>query len=244
MQSESASNAVEPFKGSAKLDKRRPYLYALLLIFQVLSLISNIVLIPASKDSTTILSFPNAMLIDFVIVILLASVNMVFLYNFIRIKWVFWLMLVLLAISILLNFVNVIFKLQELHFPTFLVLFGITTFISITVIFFSFLVAIRDIFGNITVKESLLGATNLFLLIGSGFAFVYAFMNILMPGSMVPNAEISSLYNTCVIYSSHVLAGVDLPSNNFQPAIRNAMVFESVFGHLYAVFIVGRLLSK
>ena len=110
---------------------------------------------------------------------------------------------------------------------------------------FTFYIAIRDIFGEkLRIGSALLGAANVYLLIASGFAFTYAFLGILMPGSMIPLAEYEELFNHCVISSTYVLAGMDLPVETQVPAVHNVMMFESIFTHLYSVFIVGRLLAK
>lgn len=246
MKNNSLTNLVYKDSKLIKLEKRRPILYSILLLFQLLSLVSNIVIIPASKDPQNYISFEGAMLIDLIVVLLLTVANMFFLYHFIKRKWPFWMMIFLLATSISLNFVNVLLRLQELHFQTFLIIFGITTTISLFVLCFSMYIAVRDIFGEkLKIQESLLGATNIYLLIGSVFAFLYALLNIIMPGSIIPNADISHLYNTCIIESTYILASIDLPSNvELPPAIRNCMLFESIFAHLFAVFIVGRLLAK
>ncbi len=234
-----------PAEETSVLDKRRPLIYTFLLIFQILSLVSNIVIIPASKDSNTAISFDTANLINLIFALLLTAANLVFLWYFIKKRIIFWITAVLFFISIALSFISAVFDLHATNFPAFRLLFGITTFVSIAVICFTFFIAVRDIFGEkLKIGSALLGAANIYLLIGSGFAFVYGFINIMMPGCMVPIAEMNNLFNTCVINSTYILGGMDLPDNNYAGAVKNLMMFESIFAHLFAVFIVGRLLAK
>lgn len=245
MQVELQANITEPIKPLSTLDRRRPTLYIMLLLFQALNLISNTIIIPASRDSNTLLSLTGAMYIDLVIVLSLTAANIIFLYYFIRNRWMFYTLVSFLALSIVLNIINVSFELSVNNRNAFMIIFGITTLINLGIICYSFFLAVRDIFGeSLKMTTSLLGAANIYLLIGSGFAFIYALLNMMMPGTMVADAEIGNLYNTCAINSAYVLGGMDLPDNNHSQFIKNFMMFESIFAHLYAVFIVGRLLSK
>jgi hypothetical protein len=215
------------------------------LLFQVLSLISNIIIIPASKDSNTMLSFHVANIINLIFALLLTGATLHFLFYFVKKKLFFWLAAILFFISIGLSFISAALKLNETDFGMYQLLYGTASFISIVMLCFTFYVAIRDIFGEkLKIGSALLGAANIYLLIGSGFAFLYAFLNILMPGAMVPISEMGELFNHCVVNSTYVLAGMDLPGEVREPAFKNAMMFESIFAHLFAVFIVGRLLAK
>lgn len=170
---------------------------------------------------------------------------MVFLYHFMRKKWLFYTMVCLLFTSIGINFLTISLGLEQRHFSLFMALNGVVILISLVVLMFSFYVVVRDIFETkLKITAKLLGAANLYLLIGSIFAFLYALMNIIIPGSIVPNSEISSLFHECVIKSSYILSFRDLPDLNIPGYVHNAMVFESLFAHLFAVFIVGRLLAR
>jgi hypothetical protein len=227
------------------LDKKRHTLYTTLLLFQVLSLLSNVLILPASKDPHTLLSFNAANLLNLVFALLLTGATLNFLFYFVKNKFFFWLAAILFLISIGLSFLCVAFKLNETDFEMYRWVFGTSSFISLFMLCFTFYIAIRDIFGeNLTIGSALLGAANIYLLIGSGFAFIYAFLSILMPGAMIPVAEMEELFNYSVINSTYILAGMDLPSTVNEPAFKNVMMFESIFAHLFAVFIVGRLLIK
>jgi hypothetical protein len=229
----------------SSLDKKRPALYMILLFFQVLSLLSNVMILPASKEANTLLSFEAANLLNLVFALLLTGATLNFLFYFVKHKFFFWLAALLFLISIGLSFLCVAFQLNETDFAMYRWVFGTSAFISLVMLCFTFYVAIRDIFGeNLTIGSALLGAANIYLLIGSGFAFIYAFLSILMPGAMIPISEMEELFNYSVINSTYILAGMDLPGTVNEPAFKNVMMFESIFAHLFAVFIVGRLLIK
>lgn len=235
----------EPIPELSRLDKRRPRIYMTLLFFQVMGLIANVIIVPASRDANTLLHFHAANLINVVFALLLTGATLNFLRYFIRKKIFFWLAASLFLISIGLSVVSAALKLNEHDFELYRLVYGTATFISVVMLCFTFYIAIRDIFGEkLTIGSALLGAANVYLLIGSGFAFLYAFMSILMPGAMIPIAEMEELYNHSVINSTYVLAGMDLPGVVNEPAFKNAMMFESIFAHLFAVFIVGRLLAR
>lgn len=216
-----------------------------LLLFQVLSLLVNMIIVPASRDANTHISHHIANLINVVFALLLTGATINFLYYFVKKKIFFWIGASLFFVSIGLNAVSSALKLNDHDFELYRILFGSACFISVIMLCFTFFIAIRDIFGKtLTIGSALLGAANVYLLIGSGFAFLYAFMSILMPGAMIPISEMEELFNHCVINSTYVLSGMDLPGAVQEPAFKNAMMFESIFAHLFAVFIVGRLLAK
>jgi len=229
-----------------KLDARRKRLYGILLLFQVLNLFSSIVLIPASKQDNTALSHANAVIIDLVVVVILAFANIYFLHHFIRRRIFFFIVIILLGISMILSILIPVMDLQATQFGMYRLFMFFTTSISLFICGISFYMAVKDIFNEkLALIESLLGATNIYLLIGGAFTFIYALFNILMPGSVLANEHISEMYNVCSIYAAYTLGGVDPPlMDSIKPSVHNAMVFESLFAHLFAVFIVGRLLSK
>ena len=201
--------------------------------------------VPASKQPNVIISFEAANMLNAVLAIILTAATLNFLFYFIRRKIYFIVSAILFITSIGLSFVNGILKLHEQDYQLFSILFGTASFISFIMLCFTFFIAIRDIFGkNLQIGSSLLGAANIYLLIASGFAFLYAFLSILMPGAMVPISESGELLNHCIINSTYTLAGMDLPMEVNEKALHNLMMFESIFAHLFAVFIVGRLLAK
>jgi hypothetical protein len=112
--------------------------------------------------------------------------------------------------------------------------------IEMTVIGF----AIRDMFsaGFIT-SDKLWGAACVFLMVGISFGSLYDLICIARPGSLgievglgLPN------YSECVTYSFSILGGID---SDLTPTklIKNISIIESVWGTLYAMLIIGKLLG-
>jgi asparagine N-glycosylation enzyme membrane subunit Stt3 len=121
-----------------------------------------------------------------------------------------------------------------------LFLHGLLFPIEMTVIGF----AIRDMFsaGFIT-SDKLWGAACVFLMVGISFGSLYDLICIARPGSLGINIELGlPNYSECVTYSFSVLGGID---SDLKPTklIRNISIIESVWGVLYAMLIIGKLLG-
>lgn len=112
----------------------------------------------------------------------------------------------------------------------------------IEVIIISF--AIRDIFmSQYFTTDKLWGSACIFLLIGISFGSLYDIICILVPGSLgadialgIPN------YAECVAYSFHVLGGIDSDYPEANKLIKNLSVMEAVWGNLFTVLIIGKLM--
>lgn len=117
---------------------------------------------------------------------------------------------------------------------------GILFPIEVTVIAF----AIRDIFsaGNLT-PDKLWGAACVYLMVGISFGSLYDLISIAMPGSLGIEIELGlPNYAECVTLSLGVLGGVDA---GLEPVrlIRNLCIIEAVWGGIYGMLIIGRLLG-
>lgn len=112
--------------------------------------------------------------------------------------------------------------------------------IEVTVIAF----AIRDIFsGGFMTPDKLWGAACIFLMIGISFGSLYDLITIAKPGSLGANIELGlPNYSECVTYSFCVLGGVD-PGLEPTRLIRNISTLEAVWGNLYGMLIIGKLLG-
>jgi hypothetical protein len=112
--------------------------------------------------------------------------------------------------------------------------------IEITVISF----ALRDIFsGGFMTSDKLWGAACIFLMFGISFGSLYDLITIARPGSLGQNFELGlPNYSECVTYSFCILGGID---PGFEPVrlIRNISVLEAVWGGLYGMLIIGKLLG-
>ncbi len=121
-----------------------------------------------------------------------------------------------------------------------LIIHGILFPIEVTVIGF----AIRDMFsaGFIT-SDKLWGAACVFLMVGISFGSLYDLISIARPGSLGVEVELGlPNYSECVTYSFSVLGGIDSDLNPSK-LIKNVSVIESVWGTLYAMLIIGKLLG-
>lgn len=121
-----------------------------------------------------------------------------------------------------------------------LILHGVLFPIEVTVIGF----AIRDMFsaGFIT-SDKLWGAACVFLMVGISFGSLYDLISIARPGSLGVEIELGfPNYSECVTYSFSVLGGIDTDLNPSK-LIKNVSVIESVWGTLYAMLIIGKLLG-
>ncbi len=121
-----------------------------------------------------------------------------------------------------------------------LFLHGVLFPIEVTVISF----AIRDLFsGSHMTPDKLWGAACIFLMIGISFGSLYDLISIAKPGSLGVNIELGfPNYAECVTYSFSILGGVD---SGLQPSrlIRNISILEAVWGGLYGMLIIGKLLG-
>lgn len=112
--------------------------------------------------------------------------------------------------------------------------------IEVTVIAF----AIRDIFtGGFYTPDKLWGAACVYLMIGISFGSLYDLISIAKPGIMGAEIELGlPNYSECVTFSFCTLGGVD---SGLSPTrlIRNISVIEAVWGQIFAMLIIGKLLG-
>lgn len=113
--------------------------------------------------------------------------------------------------------------------------------IEVTVISF----AVRDIFsGKFLTSDKLWGAACVYLMIGISFGSLYDLITIARPGSLGVDAELGlPNYAECVTFSLSVLGGVDAGIDNTSRLIRNISVLEGVWGAIYGMLIIGKMLG-
>ncbi len=121
-----------------------------------------------------------------------------------------------------------------------LFLHGVLFPIELTVISF----AVRDLFsGDYLTPDKLWGAACIFLMIGISFGSLYDLISIAVPGSLGATIELGfPNYAECVTYSFSILGGID---SGLHPSrlIRNISILEAVWGGLYGMLIIGKLLG-
>ena len=121
-----------------------------------------------------------------------------------------------------------------------LIIHGVLFPIEVTVIGF----AIRDMFSaGFFTSDKLWGAACVFLMVGISFGSLYDLISIARPGSLGVEVELGlPNYSECVTYSFSVLGGIDSDLNPSK-LIKNVSIIESVWGTLYAMLIIGKLLG-
>jgi hypothetical protein len=91
--------------------------------------------------------------------------------------------------------------------------------------------------------EKLWGAACIFLMVGISFGSLFDLLTIINPGSLGADIELGlPNYSECVTFSFCILGGVD---SGLEPSklIRNISTIEAVWGNIYAMLIIGRLLG-
>jgi hypothetical protein len=124
---------------------------------------------------------------------------------------------------------------------TLLIVHGLLFPVEITIIGF----AIRDIFmSQYFTPDKLWGSAAVFLMIGISFGSLYDLLCTINPGSLGVNIELGfPTYSECVNYSFCILSGLDTGYPNPSRLIKNISVFEAVWGTLFSVLIIGKLLG-
>ena len=112
--------------------------------------------------------------------------------------------------------------------------------IEVTVIGF----AIRDIFrGKVLSPDKLWGAACIYLMLGISFGSLYDLIAILNPLSLGVKLELGMpSYTENIYYSFNILGGLDTAYPNPIRLVRNIGVIEAVWGNLFVVLIIGKLL--
>lgn len=105
--------------------------------------------------------------------------------------------------------------------------------------------AIRDLFsGNVFTPSKLWGAAAVYLMIGISFGSLYDLLNIAMPGALGTDLTLGiESYSECIYFSFAILGGLDNAYQEPAQLLRNIGVIEAVWGNLFAILIIGKLLG-
>ena len=105
--------------------------------------------------------------------------------------------------------------------------------------------AIRDLFsGNEFTSTKLWGAACVYLMIGITFGSLYDITNMLIPGAFGTTMTLGmESYSESIYYSFNILGGLDSAYPEAIKLVRNIGVIEAVWGNLFAILIIGKLLS-
>jgi len=122
-----------------------------------------------------------------------------------------------------------------------LFLHGLLFPIEVTVIGFT----IRDMFsGGFLSPVKLWGAACVYLMVGISFGSLYDLITITWPGSLGINVELGlPNYSECIRFSFSILGGIDTGIQGTSHFIRNISVLEGIWGALYSMLIIGKLLG-
>jgi hypothetical protein len=105
--------------------------------------------------------------------------------------------------------------------------------------------AIRDIFsGNRVTSDKLWGSACVYLMMGYAFGDLYDILNLVNPGCFGVEIPVGfASYLSGVYFSYATLGGVEAGYENLSRLVRNVSVIEALWGNLYLVFLIGRILG-
>lgn len=225
--------------------RRKKMLYLGLFSFQVMVVFWPLLSIDLIDQKRMGLSFDAMGMIETVWVLALVVTNVLFIREFIKRKWILVIAIFSFALSIVASTLARAIPAIANDPYMFNLVNGIGLFLVLINLIYTFYVAVKDIFRiKHDVIYSLIGAANIFLLIGSIFAFIIALFGTIFPGMVVPVEQALTLDIRANELAFFTLGSIDLPYNDVNPFIRKILVLESIFSHLFVVIIIGRLLSK
>ncbi len=226
--------------------KQRKRLYIYLLIFQSLVYLVQLVFAEIYRQQLYPISEFALIILQVTAGICINVANVMFLKVFIQRNTIFYFVVTIVIFSFFLQTSAAALTASSdyMGFSWYRVMQITVSILNLFVLGFTFIVGTRDIFSKKhDLTYSLVGAANIFLLIGFIFSVIYILLQYIFPGIIIPVEQTAELPSLSVVYSAYVLANMDLPVD-LNVFVRNIMVVESICAHLYAVMIVGRLLSK
>lgn len=235
---------VSKMRSTSELQKEKTKDYRNVVVIQILIVVFGLTLSgPILEDSRSDLSKLIITVFSFfgtVYTYLLCDL----LRNFTRNKTLLVILFTLLILTIGVGLLSEFPYYQIITIPNrqalLLTVHGLLFPIEVTVIAF----AIRDIFsGGYLSPEKLWGAACVYLMVGISFGSLYDLLTIANPGSLGASIELGfPNYSECVTYSFCILGGID-PGLEPSKLIRNISTLEAVWGTLYAMLIIGKLLG-
>jgi hypothetical protein len=237
---------IKKDKGDALMNEKQRD-FRNVVILQISIIVSALLL----KDGLDLMGMENSYVFrDFFFLALGGFYVMVLwdmLRNFTQSAFIIYTLFVVIVGTYILTLVTVnplykLFATESEQQPYLLFIHSILFLVEGTTIYF----AILDIFtGNKMSQEKLWGSACIYLMIAISFGSLYDLINILKPGSMgTPLAMGLESYTACVAYSMSILGGQDPPFQNAVPLIKGIGIVESVWGNLFIVLLVGRLLGQ
>jgi len=218
-------------------------LYALLLSLQILDLFALLVLSEIVIQGKLNIPMPVVHLLQFTIILALNLLAVIFIKRFVQNRFYLYSFIFLFLLSLCLVFITETPAGAGIDRALAKVLSFLGHVAQFTCLCLLLAVITRDIFQERhDLTYSLTGATCIFILIGTIFGILYSLFEILSPGMIFFPG--SNTLRTCIIHSFYILSGQESPVENLNMVIRNLSIFESIFANLYAVMVVGKLMSK
>lgn len=215
------------------------------LILLILFHLFHLVLYEMAKSGLWVISETLLKSTIAIIALGLSVLCVFFLKSFISKKWLFILYIILFFVCGIFQISTLGLNLAtELHSIKHVLLMW-SVAISIFIFFSILFVTIRDIFiEKHDLTYALLGAANIFLSIIVTFSFIISLVYIAYPHLIPIATTVNDINNASFIIGSYSVAGIDFPYDNIPQIVKNITTFESIIMHLYAVMIVGRLLTR
>jgi hypothetical protein len=225
--------------------KRKKNIHLGLLIFFILLHLTHLVFYEMVKNGSWPVSDLVVKITIGFISVILTVLSIFFLRYFIPRKSLFYSYIVLFTICIVFQVSGLDIDIVKDKGTLSHMLLAWSMGISIFIVFSILYVSVKDIFTEKhDLTYALMGAANIFLCIILVFAFIIALVLLTNTGLMPGITTVNELNNISFIVSSYSVAGVDFPYNNIPQIVKNITTFQSIIMHLYAVMIVGRLLSR
>jgi len=184
-------------------------------------------------------------IIESVIALALIITNCLFVREFISNRFAFYGFCVISSIGVIFSTVGHISTGLSADLNSFRNYNLISSIMVLATLCIVFGVAVKDIFRlKHDTTYSLIGAINMFLLIGSIFSFMINISGTLFDGMVVPLSQITEIDIQSNKLAFYTLGSMELPFAHVDPFIRHLLVIESVCANLFVVMIIGRLLSK
>lgn len=224
---------------------RKKKIHVGFLILLMLFGLSHLVLYEMAKIGLWKISEQGVSMILGAIAMGLTILSVLFIKYFIKKKWLFVIYIMLFAVCVVFQIstlrLDISVGRNTLQHHLLLWALIISVFIFFTILF----IMIRDIFiEKHDITYSLIGAANIFLSLIVTFSFILSIFILAYPTLIPGVTTVNEIYNIAFVISSYSIAGIDFPYNNVPQILKNITTFESIIVHLYAVMIVGRLLSR
>ena len=155
----------------------------------------------------------------------------------------------LFAIAIILSIFSIVGTSLLLNFPGHWTVLVSHASIFVLLVFFAISILGYVLSGSRITSDKIFGAVCVYMLVGYAWAFAYALIDELQPGSFTASAEVKGHDYSGRVMQLRYFSFVTLTSVGYGdvvpllPAARTMAMLEAVTGQLYLVALVGRLIG-